>query len=243
MQRKLYVINNKKLAICALLLVMSCGTVVAQDRLQLTDSATIDYLQKSGNYSTLYYGSEYETQPATTNHPYLVDAQYTKARLSYQDVIYPDVLLRLDLNRDELIVRTPDFRHIVLFPENTGFAELHGKHIVYFQKNNLPGCPPTGYYILLYSGDCLVLEKRYARLAEKIYQRRLERFFIFSTRYYLYKEGVYYTVKNKKELLKTLHPYTKELKRFVSNLKLNFKEETEMFLMLTVSEYEKLSGL
>jgi len=226
-----------------LLLLLTGRSMTAQEQQALVDSAAIDYFEAVKNYSPLYYGAEYEGYPRTINHPYLINDQYTKARLSYQHIIYPEVLLRLDLNRNELIVRSPGFRNIVLSPGNVDFTELHGKHIIYFQKDNMPGCPSSGYYILLYSGNYKVLEKRNAQLLEKTSPGLLERYFELSTRYYIHKDGVYYTIRNKRVLLKVLSPFKKELKRFISLQKLNFKDDTETFLILTVTEYEQLAGL
>ncbi|MDR2148174.1 MAG: hypothetical protein LBE91_17145 [Tannerella sp.] len=226
------------------LLLLVCGGMTAQERNKSADSVAIDFFQAIGSFAALYYGHEYEEYPQTTNHPYLIDEKYTNARLSYGKTIYPEVLLRLDLYRNELLVRSgAGYRNIVLFPENVEFAEMHGKHVVYFQKDDLPGCPASGYYILLYSGKYKVLEKISAQLIEKTESGKLERYFQFSTRFYLLKDGVYHPVKSKRGLLKALSPYGKELKKFISTRKLNYKKGTEDFLILTLGEYERLMGV
>jgi hypothetical protein len=214
----------------------------AQDagRQQLVDSHAIDYLRVAGNQSTLYYGNMQEGHPRTTNHPYLKEEQYAKARLSYRKTIYPEVLLRMDLSRDELIIQTLDFRNIVLFPENVDFAEFHGQHIVYFRRDSLPGCPSTGYYTLLHSGKCMVLEKNAATMMvdnSHLY------YYDLSTKYYLYHDGAYYTIRNKRGLLKVLHPHKKELKRFISAHHWKFRNDADKLIPQTVVEYEKISGL
>ena len=227
-----------------LLLSLTFGNVClfAQNitRQQLIDNAVAEYLQAAGNQSALYYGKIHEGNPRVSNHPYLIDEQYSKSRLSYFGVTYPEALLRLDLSRDELSIVSPGFREIVLLPENVDFAELHGQTIIYFSRNSLPGCPSTGYYILLHSGKCKVLEKKTAvlRLESSGYQYN----YSFSTNYYLNKDDVYYTIRNKRELLKILHPYKKELKQFISGANLNFRRDAAELIKQTVSEYEKLSG-
>ncbi len=224
-----------------LFLLLGCVLMNAQERNELVDSAAVRFLQTAENFSALYYGFEYEGLPRTLNHPYLKNDDYTKARLVYKHIMYPEALLRLDLYRDELVVRSPGFRNITLFPENVAFAELHGKHIIYRPKDEWPGCPPNGYYFLLYEGDCKIFEKRIALLIEKTSPGLLERYFEFSTRYYLLKDNVYYQIRNKTGLLKALTPYKKELKRFISSRKLNFRNDAEQFLILTVNEYERIS--
>ena len=222
----------------------------AQDvRQQSIDSAAVRYLQNADRQSTLYYGNEQDVLPHTialassthNHHPYMKDMLYTKARLSYNGVIYPEALLRLDLSRDELITISLGFRNIVLFPENVDFVELHGKRIIYFSRDSLPGCPSSGYYFLLHSGKCRVLEKQTAALMFN--SSTGETYYVFSTRFYLYKDSVYYSIKNQRGLLKALSPYKKELKRFISANNLLYRENAEEFIPRTVREYENLTGM
>jgi len=224
------------------ILLFGCSHLFAQDvdRQQLIDNSTIDYLRNVGNQSALYYGNLQEGLPRTTNHPYLKDIQYAEARMSYLRVTYPEVLLRLDLSRNELIIQTPDFRNIVLFPENVDFAEFHGHHIIYFRRDSLPGCPASGYLTLLHSGKCKVLEKQTAMI---MVDNDHQYYYDFSTKFYLYRDDIYYTIKNRRGLLKVLQPYRKELKRFISAHHWKFRNDAEILIPQTVIEYEKLSGL
>ena len=225
-------------------LILGSGRLLAQDagRQQSIDNYIADYLRMADKQSVLYYGKEQEWYPRTTNHPYLKDEQFAKARLSYRGIIYPEALLRLDLSRNELVILSPDLRNFVLFPENVDFTELHDQTIIYHRRDSLPGCPSTGYYILLHSGSCKVLEKITANFVEKSELGKIERLYVFATSFYLYKDGVYHTIRNQRGLLKVLHPYKKELKQFILANRLLFRRNAEEFLTRTVSEYEKISG-
>jgi len=210
------------------------------ERQKSIDNAAVTYMRVVGNKSALYYGVvQKDPDLQTSNHPYLKDELYAKARLSYHRMLYPEVLLRLDLSKDELITISPDFCNIVLFPEHVDFVELHGRHIIYLRKDILPGCPSTGYYFLIHSGNCMVLLKQIAWLKE---DRYLSRYYDFRNFYYLYKDSVYHRIRNKRGLLKELRPYQKELKWFISASQLRFRHNTEEFITRTVSEYEKLSS-
>ena len=225
-----------------LCLIFCCGRLLAQntERQQLLDNAAIEYLRIAGSQSPLYYGKIQEGHPRATNHPYLRTTQFVKARLSYFGVIYPEALLRLDFSRDELVVQSPDLRNIVLLPENVDYAELHERRIIYFYRDSLPGCPRTGYYSLLHSGNCKVLQKHTAQLT--INSNTGEQYYVLSTIFYLYKDGVYHTIRNKRGLLNVLQPYKKELKRFISVHRWQFRHDKEDLITQTVIEYEKLSG-
>ena len=210
----------------------------------IIDKYAVEYLQIADNQSVLYYGNQQEGHlPRALNHPYLNETQFVKGRLSYNKIIYPDELLGLDLSRDELVVISPDNDRIVLFSDIVDFAELQGQLIIYFCHDSLPGSPASGYYTLLYSEKCRVMKKQSAILVKATgSSSKLEQEYMINTTFFLYKDGVYYAIRTKGGLLKTLQPFRKELKRFMTANKLSFRKHTDEFLISIISEYEKLSG-
>jgi len=226
---------------CLLIYLVICGVCLfAQDieRKESIDGVAGEYLSTAGSQSVLYYGYQPEGHPRAKTHPYLKDEQFSKARLSYNSIVYPEVLLRLDWSRNELIILSPDSHHLILFPENVDYAELHDLRVVYFSSDGLPGCPASGYYVMLHSGKCKVMEKQTALL--KVEGPPTKYNYIRSKFFYLFKDGVYYRIRSKRGLLKHLYPYKKELKQFISANKLRFRGNTEEFLTRTVREYEEL---
>jgi hypothetical protein len=223
--------------------IFSGGFLFAQETTpqQKSDQLAVEYLKIVAEESVIYFGSLQEALPRTTNHPYLFWQEYAKARLSYLGAIYPEAMLRLDVYRHELVVLSPDNKHVVLIPDNVDYAELHGKHAIYFQPDNLPGCPSKGYYFLLHSGNCKLMERQNASLNRKDNSSN-EQHYIISTRFYLLKDGAYQTIRTKRGLLQALQPYKKELKRFISANHLNFRKNPEECIVQTVIEYEKLTG-
>jgi len=224
------------------LLISGFGHLYAQNtgRRQQLDSIAASFVLTAGGYSALYNGGQQVPPPLATNHPYLNDKQFVKARLSYHGVIYPEVLMRFDLSQNELTVLSPNYRTVVLYPEYVDFAELHGNHIIYYRKDSLPGAPSTGYYNLLYSGKCRILGKNTAMIRIN-YSMRMPHY-IFEKKFYLYHDGAYHTIRSKQGVLKVFQPYKKELKQFISTNHLRFRNNTNLFLVKTAGEYEKLSG-
>jgi len=203
-----------------------------------------EYLNFADNQSVLYYGNVQEGHQRATNHPYLKDNQYVKTRLSYHQIIYPEAMLRLDLSRNELVILSPTNLNIVLFPENVDYAEMHDLLIIYYRNDSLPGSPSTGYYTLLHSGNCKVMEKQTATraLVTTSNTHTQEHHYVFRNYIYLYKDGTYYTIRNKRGLLNVLSPHKKELKQFISTNNLKFRRNADNLIVQTVREYEKLSG-
>lgn len=207
---------------------------------QQTDDLATKYLRTVGDHSTLYYGRLQLGRPGAANHPYLVTSLYTPARLSFRGVVYPQVMLRLDLERDELVVLSSNGRHIVLSPEDLDYAEFHGRHIVYLDNGYLP----AGHYMVLHSGNTMVLKRQTAtQVYRQVSSTNLERRFIFRITYFLYKDGVYHTIQNRRGLLSLLYPHQRTLNRFISSNRLNRRGRTEEMITLTVIEYERLSAL
>jgi len=219
------------------------GTISAQESRHPANSVSIDYLKAANKSATLYYGIEYEGYAQVKNPPYLTKSPCLKSSLSYRGVMYPEVCLRLDLWKDELAVFSPDLRYFILFPEDVEFAELMDKHLIYHKRDAFPNSPATGYYFLLYDSDYKVLEKQYATFVQKDKTIRTTwtvMDFSIKTRYYLFKDGVYHPIKNKNTLLKTLYPYKKELKQFISSQRLSFRRDAAELLIQATGEYEKL---
>jgi len=229
--------------ICLLFSLVFCTELLFAQNVRQIDNVVIDYMQFADNQSVLYYGNLQEGHPRASNHPYLKEMQYAKARLSYRNIIYPEVMLRLDLNRNELVILSPNNHNIVLFSENVDFAELHDQHIIFFRRDSLSGSPSTGYYTVLYSENCKVLKKQTATMTVKnTGSTTQEQYYVFRNYFYLYKDDTYHTIRNKRGLLKALNPHKKELKQFISTNKLSFRRNADYLLVRTVSEYEKLSG-
>ena len=242
----------KRLTTCMVVSVfLSFCTVMAGNRLfaqnigqnNSIDIHAVEYLSIAGNQSTLYYGNEQEIYPHL-HHPYLKSARYVRSGLSYCGILYPDVQLRLDWHRNELIVLAPNFiNNIVLSPEHVDYAELHDLHIIYYHNDGLPGSPSTGYYILRYSGICKVFENQPVSVTVKnIHNRSLDQYHLTNS-FYLYKDDIYHVIQKRSGLYKVLHPYKRELKRFASNNRLRFRKDKGNFIAMTVREYERLSGL
>jgi len=219
-----------------LLFIFVSGHALAQS----TDEFALRYQQTAGNQSILFYGNLQAARHPAMNHPYFVSRQYGSARLSYRGVVYPEVMLRLDLQRHELIILSSEGLHFVLVPEYVDYAILHDHRIIYISNGDLP----TGYYVVLHSGDFPVLKRTNARLVNVQQGANVYVQFIFPTVYYLYKDGVYHTIRNRRALLSILHQHRRELRQFLAaNRWLNFRHNPGQLILHTVVEYERLRAL
>ena len=229
------------------LMVVVWQTLSAQDHsLQPTiEQYAAAYMDVASAQAAIFSGNR--QKPLTQmllNHQYFKNQDFVNGRLSYNGVVYPDVSLRWDLYRDELIIFSPTNYNIVLTSNNIDFAEIHGYHIFYLHPDSVAGYPPAGNYIRLYSGDdYLLLEKLTHNLyRDKNVQRgRFAYYFDLTTHFYLQKNGTYYKISNRRSLLKTLSTHRKELRRFINARNMRYKDDAEKMVLEVVKEHEKLS--
>ena len=236
-----------KINIWLCLMILCWQQLTAQDSLswQVTERYAADYMDVASRYAALFSGNR--QQPlgfSTQNHQYFKEEDYTIGRLSYGGIIYPNISLRWDLYRDEIVMLSPTNYNIALIHENFDFAEMYGYHIFYLRQDGLAGCPSAGNYIRLYSGEnLLLLEKSTNVLQIKNESYRTYYYFSLSTNFYLQKDGTYYKIKNCRTLLKTLGTHRKELKHFIRANKFRYRRNAEKTVLQVVKEYDKLNRL
>jgi hypothetical protein len=205
----------------------------------MIEATAVRYIDSVAGFSTLYYGRLQEPYWYTaTNHPYLKDVRYTKGIVRYGGTYYPDILLRWDMNRDELLVFAPGNHSVVLSPDKTEEAVIHGYSVIYLQ-DSLTNSPPPGYYLLLHTGRYTVLAKPAAVNQQRTYQQRIENVYMITTKYYIKKDGAYYPVRNKTALLNVLSDYQKELNHLIRVNRYSFRRDAEKMLVETVKEFER----
>ena len=208
------------------------------------DRYAAGYMNAVSNHAALFSGNEQQPlKLQLTNHQYFKTENYVSGRLSYNGVVYPEVWLRWDLYRDELILMSPVRYSIVLKSEYIDFAEIHGYRIFYLHPDGLAGCPPAGNYILLHSGNHLLLEKLTNGLNRKANQSSLSSdfYFVLTTTFYLQKDEVYHKIKNRRALLKALDTHRKEMKHFIRDNRFRYQLDSETMVLEVVKEHEKLS--
>lgn len=219
--------------------------MTAQTEVDARSTAVETYFRHAGPQSLLYTGKEQQTYlPSIINHPYLVNADMQEGEVEYDGLRYAGVRLRLDLNRDELMVLHPNgLYHVLLQSDKVGYANLHGYHIRYFESDGQKGTPPRGYYLYLYEGQCQLIERQSCILVETTKDRTVEGSFRKSIRFWILKDNVYYPVKSKGSVLKVFDSHRRELNQYIRQQKLDFKHDTDWAIEAVIREYERLTLL
>jgi len=222
---------------------------------QLKDSLISDYFKNAGSQSVIYSGKISSGALLNMAIPYLKprleekvakDAlyfikgertSYTKGRLFFDGIEYPNITMRLDLMNNELIALAPDRTGtIILDPLKVTYADLFDYKIFYLVPNKSNKLPSEGYYMQFYDGRFPI----YKRYSYPGFTPLIQDFKQTIT-YYIYKDGVYHRINNKGSLLNVLNANKKELEQFIKENKLNFDKDKDESFASVVQHYEKLN--
>jgi hypothetical protein len=226
------------------ILFLSAGIIWAQKNSFTgipADNVIHNYLTEVQTYATLYSGkteTPYDTPFA--NHPYFETAGYIKGELGYNQVVYHDVLMRIDLFRDEITVVYPNTPYrIVLNNEKFNYAVLNGSTIV---KSMDEKSSKVKFTVLLHDGTFPVVRKYKMIIASQESDRRYTSSFRIQHQYEIYIAGIPYSVKNKNSILKLFPDKRKELNEFAKQHKLDFKNRIEQSIIALVNHYETMNN-
>jgi len=202
-----------------------------KDQPKLINNIKSGYLRPKGYKDIDSWGYEFFNIDSETN------GTFGEGTLLYDGIIYPKVSMRLDLYTDELMLLTPNITYrIVLDPEKVGYADFNGYRVKYTQPDSKAKIK-KGYYVYLYSGKYIALKKETLGL-----NNNRSALTEWSRKYYIYKDGVYHAVKNKKSVLNVFKTHKKELDQYIKDTRIDFKD-MELALPLIIYQFEKLSGL
>ena len=205
------------------------------------NNPVVNYLQQTGDYAEIYNGkleSVYNTL-IYENFPYYTNADFVDATVVYRNNYYPDQKARLDLYAEQLILLPPDKRFgVIVSSKNVQKVVMYNKSFVWLTPSKDSGLK-QGYYIQLYEGRKIQLFcKQYYSLQQQ--QGKITYYFELKTRYYLFYNSKYYSVKNKGVFNKLFPQVKKQINQFVKNSHLNFKQNTDESLTLLAGHCEEL---
>ena len=200
------------------------------------------YQQATGTNAALFNGKASTPYPRTfINHPYFETNSYVKGTLCYNSVVYKDILMLIDLFRDEITVISPDSPYrIVLENEKIDYAILHGcTFVTSVDKKGVK----DKLLVMLHNGTYPVTKKYRLAINEEKSSNvlSLTRSFKTNIQYAVYVDGAFYPVKSKNSMLKLFPERKQELNDYAKMHQLDFKKQIEQSIIALVSHYEYLT--
>ena len=228
--------------ICSILMTINLFAQKGDISIEIDDNIN-SYFTAVNELAVIFSGKE---EPAyanyISNHPYLDTVGFRKGSISFDGRIYPNLLLRLNQDLEELIVWTPNNRRIMIPREMLDYAMIESLLILYHKPESADGrILSEGFYIRTYNGENKVWKRETASLMSKIVDYQMDYYFVKRPRIYVYMDGIYYPVSSKKSILKLFSSQKSELKNFIKQHKLNFRNNTENAIIAVANYYDELN--
>ena len=200
------------------------------------------YYQNLGEESPLYNGSEYIEYAYTLQegHPFFQVVNFINGNVNVDGMIFHDVPMLYDIVKDQLIIQ--DFQKVykINLPADRVRQFFLLGHL--FVRLNASDQVKTGFYDQLYKGKISLFAKREKKILEKYSNIQISKVVISQNVYYIKKDGVYYTIKNKSSLFSALKSKKKEVQQYLKANDIKFKREPERAMIMAVKYYDQLTN-
>ncbi len=232
----------KRLVFLLIILFFSCYGKAQPIEDSVTDRKLANvlrfYVSTLGDQSPLYNGKEYIDYSYTLHegHPFFESRDFLKGEIHFENMIFHDVPMLYDLVKKQLI--TYDIRNIykVVLPNNKiRQFTIAGHTFVRIEHDNIS----TGFYDQLYKGKINLYAMREKRIIEQRDTYRIDNVIDSHTTYYIFKEGTYYSFKNKRGLLDILKGKRNEIEDYLQKNNMRFKDDPEAAMIKAVEYYNK----
>lgn len=201
------------------------------------------YQKAIGGQAKLYNGSKYQApEHAVDEHPYFFSDDWIMGDVFYDDEWFGNVPLMFDLHSGQLIAEHLSSGHpIRLVNEKLSHFSLAGHTFEKIVNESVGGSLPlTTFYDILYPGETKVIAWYQKFVRDLIESHDIVRTFEARTRYFIFKNGVFFPVKSKASVLKILSDKKKDLKKFLKANRIQFSDNRESAMKKLAGFYDTL---
>jgi hypothetical protein len=202
------------------------------------------YYQNLGEQSPLYNGSEYieYAYSLQEGHPFFQMADFMNGDINLDGMIFHDVPILYDLVKDQVVIQ--DFQKVykINLPADRIREFFLLGHLFVRLTHDSSEQVKTGFYDQLYKGKLALFAKREKSVLEKYSNIQISKVVISQSIYYIKKEGIYHTIKNKSSLLAVLKSKKKEVQQYLKTNDIKFKREPERAMVVAVKYYDQLTN-
>jgi hypothetical protein len=193
------------------------------------------YINTMKDQNQLFNGGGYlDYRPLKDEHPYYISEDWITGSIQYDNEQYDDVSLLYNIYTDDIITEQSSSAIMIkLIRDNVQRFSIDGHQFVMIKESE--GLS-TGFYDQLSNGKVKLYAKRIKDFQETISGYELQRIFIKKNRYYLYKDGHYYSIRSKKSILTVLGDRKRELTQFIHQNHIRIRQNREI-AFIKLAEY------
>ncbi len=205
---------------------------------EASDKAASLYFNSQAETLAIHNGRIFYGYPGMIGHAFYPEPVMQIGSMLYDGTWYHDVSFIYDIFKDEVVTLHPNSALIRLFSERVQQFYFQGYKFVHLAPDK-DHVIKSGFYQRLADGDITIFARRHKIIEEKIVDVKLERRFIFSTQYYIFKDGIYYEINKQKSLLNLLKDSKQSIVQHLKTQKLKFKTDKEKTIVEIANFYNQ----
>jgi hypothetical protein len=205
-------------------------------------NATLLYEKTLDNQSILYNGTQYiEPDQVDDHHPFFFSDDWIMSSVEYDGQQFENVPLLYDLTNDKVVSESHNGSLIELIRDKLISFTIADHRFIKIVANNKNRLPRTGFYDVLYNGTHQVIVLRTKSDGERVTEQRIVKDFEEKNRYFLLKNGEYFSVGGRAAILGVLADQKQALKKHIKRQSLDFNANREYALAALASYYDTLN--
>lgn len=198
------------------------------------------YKSGAGNNDLLYQGTEYaDHSHGIIGHPFYDSGHYTYGSIVYNGAFHPDVQMKYDLVRDEVVIKYPGTENPMrLISEKITRFTLAGHQFI--RVSPVRSGVATGFYESVYDKDGFAVFIKRQKLVKVPASTEKSPYFLALDFYYLQIGDTYYLISGKKDLLDAFKDQKTEMRKHIKKSGISFKKDKATFIKDAMVKYQSL---
>ncbi len=195
-----------------------------------------------GTQSRLYNGSRYlDPVYSYEQHPFFESEDWLMGSASYDGEVFKNIPLMYDLLNQVLVAEhAPSGHAIRLINEKLVYFTVEDHYFERIENESVQNSlPATGFYEVLYDGESRFIARRQKFKREDVESREIVVSYESRDRYYIFRNGIYFPMRNKWSLFKIMSDKKQELKRFFKQEGIRYSANQEQALKAAAEYYDR----
>lgn len=173
-----------------------------------------------------------------TDHQFFKYPDKQSGTVTCNEQYYSNLFLSYDLVLDQVIITIPNspFR-LRLVNENVQNFTINNHQFIRIKTDTTQNTVTTGYYEVMTTGNVVLLARHTKDLQKQLRQTKTEAVITNKTRFFLKKNGHFYSTSSNKNILLAFNDHENEIKKYIYNNNLKFNKKRVESYLLTLTKY------
>ncbi|WP_008586675.1 hypothetical protein [Niabella soli] len=233
--------KKKQLAFLLTLLIASGVAAQSRKAVFLLDTSYLPpvYYESFKSDLPIYNGRLFESYPPSMiGTPFLDDSKWHNGAVCFDSVWYKNLNLRYDANAETLIIEDKQMLPVIISNQKVAAFYLENRKFVKL-GTDIDKALVNGFYEILNEAKLpvLILRKKYIRETINQQESKVDREFIWISKFYIYKDQRFLQVHSQKDLYTILGVRRAVVARALRKAHIKFKTNAEEAILAAAQLY------